>query len=102
MAPTGRAAPSELQRSHRERSMNPTSRVCPNCGRQVPPDAPAELCPSCLVMGAFSQHESWFESKADSGSTLHLVIPEDAPLLEGAPARLGNYELLEMIARGGM
>src|SRR5262245_11688272 len=102
MGPTGRAAPSDLRRSHRERSMNPTSRVCPNCGRQVPPDAPADLCPSCLLMGGLSQPESWFESKPDSGSTLHLVIPEDAPLPEGVPTRLGNYELLEKIAQGGM
>ena len=82
--------------------MSSTLKLCPNCGRQVPPDAPAKLCPSCLVRGGLSQPASWFQSKADSGSTLHLVIPEDAPLPEGAPKRLGNYELLEKIAQGGM
>src|SRR5262245_29226941 len=102
MARTGRAPASGLQRFYGERNMNPISRDCPNCGRQVPPDAPAELCPSCLVRGGLSQSGSWLESKSDSSSTLHLVIPEDASLPEGAPARLGNYELLEMIARGGM
>src|SRR5262245_10574872 len=102
MARTGRAPASGLQRFYGERNMNPISRDFPNCGRQVPPDAPAELCPSCLVRGGLSQSGSWFESKSDSGSTLHLVIPEDASLPEGAPARLGSYELLEKIAQGGM
>ena len=102
MALTGRAPASGLQRFHGERNMNPISRVCPNCGRQVPPDAPAELCPSCLVRGGLSDVGSMVESTSAATSTLHLVIPEDAPLPEGAPTQLGNYELLEMIARGGM
>src|SRR5262245_35408827 len=91
-----------LQRFHREGNMSSTSRVCPNCCRQVPPDAPGELCPSCLVMGGLSQPGPWFESKSDSGSTLHLVIPEDALHPQGAATRLGSYEVLEKIAQGGM
>src|SRR5499426_3051698 len=82
--------------------MSPALKLCPNCGRQVPPDAPAELCPSCLVKGAFSQDGSFTESKAGLADTLHIVIPEEAALPEGAPKRLGNYELLEKIAQGGM
>ena len=85
--------------------MSSTLEPCSSCGRLVPSDAPAELCPSCLVRSGFSDDESFVEpesGKSKSGSTLHLVIPEDAPLPEGAPTQLGNYELLEMIARGGM
>src|SRR5262245_33124944 len=82
--------------------MSPTLKPCPNCGRQVPPDAPAELCPSCLVRGWFNQHESWLQSKSDRSATRHLIIPEDAPLPEGAPTRLGSYQVLEKIAQGGM
>src|SRR5262245_17118725 len=82
--------------------MSPTLKLCPNCGRPVPPDAPAELCPSCLVRGAFSQDGSFTESKAGLADTLHIVIPEEVALPEGAPKRLGSYDLLEKIAQGGM
>jgi WD40 repeat protein/tRNA A-37 threonylcarbamoyl transferase component Bud32 len=51
------------------------------------------------VRGAFSQDGS---SKPGLGDTLHIVIPEEAALPEGAPKRLGSYELLERIAQGGM
>src|SRR5262245_44033021 len=82
--------------------MSPSLKACPNCGRQGPPDAPAELCPSCLVRGALSQDSSFRESKAGLADTLHIVIPEEAALPEGAPKRLGSYDLLEKIAQGGM
>jgi NMD protein affecting ribosome stability and mRNA decay len=56
--------------------MSPILQPCPKCGREVPPDAPAELCPSCLFRGAFSHDSSMMQSK--SGSTLHIVIPEES------------------------
>ena len=74
---------------------------CPNCGRPVPRDAPANLCPGCLVAGGFSEEDP-LGGKATSTSTLHIVIPEDALLPQGAPQSLGSYEILEMIAHGGM
>lgn len=82
--------------------MSPTLKHCSSCGRPVPPDAPSELCPSCLVRGGLSDDASLAESKADSEETLHIVIREDAALPNGAPKRLGNYEVLEKIAQGGM
>src|SRR5262245_26324977 len=92
----------EGENGNQERKMSSTLKSCPNCGRQVPPDAPANLCPGCLVRGAFSQDGSFTESNIRHADTLHIVIPEDAALPEGAPKRLGSYELLEKIAQGGM
>ncbi|MHC1766450.1 MAG: WD40 repeat domain-containing serine/threonine protein kinase [Verrucomicrobiia bacterium] len=68
----------------------------------MPPDAPDDLCPGCLFLGGLSQENSPAESKPDSGGTLHIIIPEDAGFPLGAPKRLGNYDLLERIAQGGM
>lgn len=48
---------------------------CPRCGRDRIPDAPAGLCPGCLLAGAL-----------------------DGP----APARVGDYDILELLGRGGM
>ena len=53
---------------------------CPNYGRPVPPDAPANLCPSCLVKGGFSQNELCGNFEAHSSSTLYLVFPVGAPV----------------------
>ncbi|MBI2948137.1 MAG: protein kinase, partial [Verrucomicrobia bacterium] len=62
------------------------------------------MCPSCLVAGGLSAAEipSLPKSESDSKATLHIVIPEDSALPPSAPRRLGKYELLEEIARGGM
>lgn len=81
--------------------MNLPLKSCATCGRQVPSDAPARLCPSCLVAGGFSQDDPVAHCEADSIKTIHSVTPESTPL-QNAPRRLGDYEIIGLIAHGGM
>jgi WD40 repeat protein/tRNA A-37 threonylcarbamoyl transferase component Bud32 len=85
--------------------MKTIAATCPKCGAPVPGDAPIGLCPRCLFAGGIAVADDASPAsgeQADSKATLHIVIPEDAPLLTGTAHRLGKYELLEEIARGGM
>src|SRR5947207_1201787 len=82
--------------------MNPTQQTCPKCRQPIPGDAPGLLCPRCLAAGAFTEsgHVTQEENRGDS--TLSLVFAEEAALPAGAPRKLGDYEIVEVIARGGM
>jgi WD40 repeat protein len=62
---------------------------CPQCGAQLPTDAPEGLCPKCLMKVAMGKQEA--------EATL-----ESSPVIEGPGAKIGRYELLELIGEGGM
>jgi hypothetical protein len=63
--------------------------TCPQCHRPLPQDAPHGLCPAYLLNAAFT-----------SSSAAEAPEPPDAgPLLETV-RHIGDYELLEEIARG--
>ncbi len=66
------------------------TRLCPRCGRTVPATAPRDLCPACLVASLLAP--------VDDPSTEDLVMPAPAVATE----RIGHYELLEQVGRGGM
>jgi tRNA A-37 threonylcarbamoyl transferase component Bud32 len=74
-----------------------TIRICPVCGNPLPPDAPAGLCPVCLL-------------KTDAGANPPAKGPSEEPtstltIGPGAFVRVhyfGDYELQQEIARGGM
>lgn len=89
---------------------------CPNCGSPLPPDAPAGVCPKCLLQAGLS------DSAADSADGATLVtdgagfeLAAELPPTNrdgGSPSSflevgtriqyIGDYELLREIARGGM
>ncbi len=61
---------------------------CPECGSDLPKNAPEGLCPKCLIrMG--------FEGEAD-------IYSGSLPINEGPGSSIGRYRLLELLGEGGM
>ena len=65
-------------------------RHCPECGAKLTHRAAEGLCPKCLMEGVVA-------GNSDSDDT-----QDPAMVIEGAGARIGRYELLELIGEGGM
>ncbi|HXI52918.1 MAG TPA: hypothetical protein VNH84_15490, partial [Candidatus Saccharimonadales bacterium] len=63
---------------------NPKARTCRACGTPVPSDAPSGHCPGCLIDHGFGP------------------LPEDTTPPSPRNNRIGEYELIEQIGRGGM
>jgi hypothetical protein len=79
------------------------TRACPNCGWEIPADAPEGGCPGCLLESGLRLLEH--ESVAAGDDRGH----EDKPARAGTRrerfaellGELGDYELLEEVGRGG-
>jgi len=69
--------------------MTSASPTCPKCGRPISPSAAKGLCTHCLVSAIFDEAN---EEATES--------PLPAPAL--VSQRIGDYELVEEIGRGGM
>lgn len=70
--------------------------TCPKCGRALPIDAPAEICPKCLMQAALASEPAAEEpTVARHGN----FVP---PPLEQLAKVFSELDFLELIGRGGM
>jgi TolB-like protein/predicted Ser/Thr protein kinase/Tfp pilus assembly protein PilF len=96
------------------------TRVCPKCGAEIPADAPEGGCPGCLLESGLGLHPD-APLAVDDTSTVTLTVAPDGSsagdVEENAAAaagqnkkaarvaeilgELGDYELLEVVGRGG-
>ncbi|MEJ5276989.1 MAG: serine/threonine-protein kinase [Thermogemmata sp.] len=81
-----------------------TTATCPKCGTALPPDAPAGLCPRCLLeAGLASQSPAGSDSPAaqptiDHSESRRFVPPTPAELAPAFP----QLQILELLGSGGM
>jgi len=74
---------------------------CPKCGAPLPADAPAGLCPKCLVQAGFeseNQSQPEPERTAASPNSSGFTPPE----VEELAKRFPLLEILELLGKGGM
>ena len=67
---------------------------CPQCGRELPRGATSGVCPACALGAALAA--------GPEGPDTHLLSLHDIPLPGESVAYIGDYELLDVIAQGGM
>ncbi len=70
-----------------------TPRQCPQCGAQIPADAPEGVCPKCLIAHGFRD-----PSTVPTGSYSGFVAPSPEQLAEHFP----QLEIVELLGKGGM
>ena len=73
---------------------------CPKCGIQLSADAPAGLCPKCLVLAGFESQSA----SGDPGPT-KLTPPTsgfEPPTVEELAPLFPQLEILELLGKGGM
>ena len=66
---------------------------CSECGATLPTGILGNRCPRCLVQLAL-------DTPADQVAPVQVPVPDESPL--GRGHSFGDYEMLEVIARGGM
>ena len=75
-------------------------RQCPQCGAELASDAPAGLCPACLMKAGLGG-----PTHADTGTDLPTVSgpsADDARGPQRTPPRIEGYEVLGPLGEGGM
>ena len=79
----------------------PENDTCPGCGRPRPSDAPASLCPACLIRQGLAESAGSASTGAVAGSHPSLGRFVPPPPAELAP-RFPQLQILELLGQGGM
>src|SRR5262245_43669775 len=71
---------------------------CPKCGSPLAADAPAGLCPKCLLQGGFASAANDVRETTPSPGASGFVPPSVTELQQSFP----QFEILELLGQGGM
>src|SRR6188472_501186 len=74
--------------------MTSSAQSCPQCGAALPADAPAGLCPACLMSGGIP-------SQIDPGATVLIEKPKRRDLPQVGET-FGAYRIERELGHGGM
>jgi serine/threonine protein kinase len=82
----------------------PDTRKCPQCGTELPGNAPAGVCPKCLLEAGLADDTDVREHRSDEAPTTPL--PHSSRFSPPPPHELARHfpqlEILELIGAGGM
>jgi eukaryotic-like serine/threonine-protein kinase len=76
----------------------PIDRPCPECGQLLPDDAPEGVCPICSLQSALS----FTAASPVAAAPAISAVAQPSTLNLQPSTHFGDYELLELLAQGGM
>lgn len=79
---------------------------CPECGAELPANAPEGLCPRCLIKSARLDNKQTAESDSEVGSDVPTSATPPGKFLPPEPEELAgqfpHLEIIELLGQGGM